>query len=261
MVAPLPPGTLLQLMYLRERLSRIRAGHFVEIGPGGGEITHLLLSIGWTGLAYDADATTVEIINNRFAREIAKGQLATVNGDYLAASVRSDADLIISCMVMEHMDEEQQFAFMVRAARNLRSDGRMIGLVPASPRHWGIEDDIAGHYRRYTRSSLRALISASGWRLSHTAGLTFPVSNALLPLSNVLVHHTEAGKLSLSRSERTMQSGRRNVHFKTQFPPFWGLVLNRFVLYPLHAIQKSCSNSERALVLYFEAEPNPIDRI
>jgi len=34
----LPPGTILQLMYLRERIQRLPVGRFVEIGPGGGEI-------------------------------------------------------------------------------------------------------------------------------------------------------------------------------------------------------------------------------
>jgi len=39
----LPPGTILQLMYLKERLVNIKPGRFVEIGPGSGEISGLLL--------------------------------------------------------------------------------------------------------------------------------------------------------------------------------------------------------------------------
>ena len=45
----LPPGTILQLMYLRERLRNIKPGRFIEIGPGSGEITRLLLELGWAG--------------------------------------------------------------------------------------------------------------------------------------------------------------------------------------------------------------------
>ena len=45
----LPPGTILQLMYLRERLENIKPGRFIEIGPGSGEISGLLLDLGWTG--------------------------------------------------------------------------------------------------------------------------------------------------------------------------------------------------------------------
>ena len=47
----LPPGTILQLMHVRERLTRIKPGVFVEVGPGTGEITALLLEIGWRGTA------------------------------------------------------------------------------------------------------------------------------------------------------------------------------------------------------------------
>ena len=130
----------------------------------------------------------------------------------------------------------------------------MIGMVPASPDHWGIEDDIAGHLRRYTRASVAALAASKGWSLRHIAGLTFPTSNLLLPLSNFLVNRSERSKLSLSALERTKQSGKRNVKFKTHFPPILGLFLNEFTMLPLHLIQKAFGKSERALVLYFELQ-------
>ncbi len=46
----LPPGTILQLMYLRERLRDINPGRFIEIGPGSGEVTSVLLELGWGGI-------------------------------------------------------------------------------------------------------------------------------------------------------------------------------------------------------------------
>jgi len=258
MVAPLAPGTLLQLMYLRERLSEFPVGRFVEIGPGTGEITGLLLGAGWTGKAYDLEPITIGALNKRFAKEVGRGELAVSNENYMFAQTGSDVDLIISSMVMEHMDDSDQLNFMTKAAHELRVGGRMIGLVPASPRHWGIEDEIAGHCRRYTRSTLSALIANAGWKLLHIAGLTFPISNTLLPISNFLVQRKEAGKLAMSPLERTKQSGCRRVPFKTNFPPILGFILNPFVLAPFHALQKLSLKSESALVLYFEAEPNPV---
>ena len=131
----------------------------------------------------------------------------------------------------------------------------MIGFVPASPRHWGIEDDIAGHYRRYTRERLGELMQKAGWTLNYTAGLTYPLSNFLLPLSNYLVNKAEKKKLELSSMERTKLSGRRSVNFKTRFPSMVGLLLNRTVLFPLHLLQKLLASSSQALVLYFETAP------
>jgi hypothetical protein len=49
----LPPGTILQHRYLKERLSRLRPGRFVEVGCGKGFTSRVLLDAGWTGIGYD----------------------------------------------------------------------------------------------------------------------------------------------------------------------------------------------------------------
>lgn len=254
----LPPGTLLQLSYLRERLGALRPGRFIEVGPGAGEITQLLLSLGWTGRSYDLDAVTVRNLEHRFAAEIERGRYFAVQSDYLASpSPDERVDLVISCMVMEHLDECLESAFMRKSLEVLSPTGIMIGLVPASPERWGIEDDIAGHCRRYTRASIERLMQQTGWSLQHLAGLTFPVSNILLPLSNFLVNRSEKAKLNLSAIERTKSSGRRSVKFKTHFPALLGLVLNRWSIWPMHMLQKVFKNSDKALVIYFESRPKP----
>ncbi|MDB4793612.1 class I SAM-dependent methyltransferase [Methylacidiphilales bacterium] len=258
----LPPGTLLQLMYLQDRLKQLSPGRFIEIGPGSGETTNLLLKLGWTGYAFDLEAKTIQALGERFHdAEIAR-RLVPIHANFLTSPPPEKVDLVISCMVMEHMEDEQELAFMHQAARCLNQNGLMIGLVPASPAHWGIEDDIAGHYRRYTREALKGLMQKSDWKLTHTAGLTFPVSNLLFPISNYLVRRAEKYKLTLSHLEKTKLSGRRQVKFKTHFPSLAGILLNKPVLTPLHWLQKKCSKSEHALVIYFEAKINfPVDRL
>jgi SAM-dependent methyltransferase len=256
MVVVLPPGTLLQLAYLEERLRPLEPGRFVEIGPGSGEITSMLLKLGWCGTVYDLETRTIEALVERFQASVAQGRIVAVNANFVTAMPSSEkVDLIISCMVMEHMESSQEREFMDQSARWLNDNGRMIGLVPGSPQHWGIEDDIAGHCRRYTREALGQLMSRTGWKLTHSGGLTFPLSNCLLPLSNFLVRRAEKSKLSLSAEKRTKLSGHRHVRFKTHFPPVLWLLLNPMTIAPLHWLQKLFSASERALVLYFEAKP------
>ncbi|PTY04040.1 class I SAM-dependent methyltransferase [Verrucomicrobia bacterium LW23] len=249
----LPPGTILQLTYLEERLQQIIPGHFIEIGPGSGEITSLLLKQGWTGTVIDYQDTTIEGINNRFPTEIQSGRLKTMIGDYLSASFIQKANLIISCMVIEHLNDTEEQAFMNKASTLLAEHGLMIGLVPSCPAYWGIEDEIAGHYRRYTRDSIQQLTERNGWKLKHLSGLTYPVSNILFPVSNFLVKRSEAHKLKLSKLDQTKLSGQRKVPFKTSFPSVLGLILNKHLLLPLHWLQKACSGSQKAMVLYFEA--------
>ena len=252
----LPPGTLLQLIYLRERLDRLQPGRFIEIGPGSGEITALLLEQGWSGISLDLNEATIASLKQRFRQQVDEGRLVALQQDFNRfESPDPGFDLVISCMVMEHMEDDQEAAFVQQAERCLVPGGLMIGLVPGSPAHWGIEDQIAGHIRRYTRDSLRNLLESNNWRIRHSAGLTVPLSNLLLPLSNFLVKRAEKNKLNLSNLERTKLSGKRRVSFKTHFPSILGLFLNRITLRPFHYLQKALTHSSRALVLYFEAEP------
>lgn len=254
----LPPGTILQLMYLEERLSKLAPRSFIEIGPGSGEISSLLLRLGWEGCSYDLEERTVARLNARFSVEMAQNRYKAVTQDFFAIKDNPECkvDLIISCMVIEHFDKELESKFMRKASQLLHEDGAMIGLVPGSPNHWGIEDDIAGHCRRYTRNDLYALAKNQEWRLNHVAGLTYPISNILLPISNFLVRKAEKSKMSLSNLDKTKASGIRNVKFKTHFPPFLSLLLNRYTLLPLHWLQKFFSSSSGSLILYFEAIPN-----
>lgn len=253
----LPPGTLLQLMYLDERLKRIPPGRFIEIGPGSGEITRRLLNARWSGTVYDLSGETIARLRQRFDDEIASGRLVAIQGDFLEFPLpvqqSKRVDLVISCMVMEHLDDAAERRYIEVAAHHLREMGQLIGLVPASPNHWGIEDDIAGHCRRYTKDALLSLFQVNRWKLVHVAGLTYPVSNLLLPISNILVKRHEESKLGLSSLERTKHSGRRNVQFKTHFPAILKILLNERILLPLYWLQKCFVNSDKALVLYFEA--------
>ena len=253
----LPPGTILQLMYLKERLQTVESGRFLEIGPGSGEITRLLLKLGWEGRSYELEPRTVELLKKRFSHDIFLGRYDAINSDFfdIDYSQYGRVDLIISCMVIEHFSDDLESEFMLHCSYLLGHTGLMIGFVPSSPAHWGIEDEINGHYRRYTRKKLLDLAFKNGWKISHLIGLTYPISNILLPFSNFIVRRAEKSKLTLSYLEKTMASGIRNVRFKTNFPDFFYFLLNEYVLSPFYWLQKAFSSSNDCLVLYFEASP------
>jgi SAM-dependent methyltransferase len=249
-----PPGTILQRLYLRERLRGLPHGRFVEIGVGTGGLSHELLRLDWHGEGWDLSEEAVTRSAETNAVAVAAARYAVRLGDWLEQR-GGEADLIVSSMVVEHLSDEHEARYFERCREVLSETGRAIVLVPASPRHWGIEDEIAGHQRRYTRTGLTARLDELGFRVDHLAGLTFPVSNVLLPVSNALVRRSEGHKRALSEEERTRQSGTRDVAFKTTFPRALGFVLNEWTLYPLHLVQKAARKSERALVLYAEATP------
>ena len=249
-----PPGTILQRLYLRDRIRALSPGTFVEVGVGGGQLSRELLRLGWRGEGWDLSDEAIARAAETNADAVKAGRFAVHAGDWLAKA-DGEADLVVSAMVIEHLADDQEARYFGRCHEVLARGGRAIVLVPASPRHWGIEDEIAGHYRRYTRNGLSERLDDLGFRVEHLAGLTFPVSNLLLPISNVLVRRAESHKRELTLDERTRQSGTRDVAFKTTFPSAARLILNELTLYPLHLLQKATRRSDRALVLYAEATP------
>ena len=257
----LPPGTLLQHMYLRERLQQHSPGQFIEIGPGYGDITALLLSMGWHGIVYELSPESAAHLHTRFAHEIAQKRLTIELGDFVTmVQPAASADLVISSMVIEHLSDDDERAFMIQARNVISSRGIIINMMPAGMQYWGIEDEIAGHFRLYDRARIRNLCDATNFQMTHVAGLTFPVSNMLLPLSNRQVQQYEGRKVQQTMLERTKESGHRAVPFKTSFPAIFGIVLNPIVMLPFHWLQKLTKHSSRCLILYFEATPAQIGR-
>src|SRR6266568_1119534 len=55
----LPPGTILQQMYFKERLRALSCGRFVEVGAGQGVMSKTLLDLGWSGRAYDLNGESL----------------------------------------------------------------------------------------------------------------------------------------------------------------------------------------------------------
>jgi SAM-dependent methyltransferase len=249
-----PPGTILQRLYMRERLRDVVPGRFVEVGVGTGRLSRELIRLGWCGEGWDLSAKAVARTRETNASAIEARRYKVRHGDWLVEAT-GKADLVLSSMVIEHLAEAEEARYFERCQEVLAPGGRAVLFVPASPRHWGIEDEIAGHRRRYTRTNLRARLDALGFQVDHLAGLTYPISNALLPISNVLVRRAEGHKRQLSEETRTRQSGTRSVPFKTNFPRATAFILNERALYPLHVLQKLFRGSDRALVLYAEATP------
>lgn len=253
-----PPGTILQGIYLKERLRRVPPGRFLEVGCGSGWVSSLLLRQGWTGVGIDLNAdglARARATNDAFVRD---GRYRLRHADFLdsdACPDRERFDLIVSCMVVEHLDEAGESAYFRRCRQLLAADGLLITIVPGSPAHWGIEDEIAGHHRRYTRDSLARRLDEESWDVVHLSGLTFPLSNLLLGVSNALVRRAEGHRRSLSMHDRTLASGDRSVFLKTRIPGLFGVVLNEWALLPWHLAQKRSCRHPSCLVLYAESRP------
>ncbi len=85
------------------------------------------------------------------------------SGQLLADDGPGRYDSIVYVNVLEHV--KSQHDELVVAHELARPGGRLAIFVPASPELYAPIDARSGHYRRYTRSSLRAVVEAAGWRV------------------------------------------------------------------------------------------------
>jgi SAM-dependent methyltransferase len=239
-------------MYLRSRLRHLQPGRFVDAGAGEGLLSRLLLDLGWTGSGWDLNEDAIQQARELTAPYISRGRYELHHGDWFEAPPSGAADLVVSSMVLEHLDDASQLRYFDRAAAELTEGGQVVLLVPGSPRHWGIEDEVVGHLRRYTRESLRDLIEGAGWRVQHLVGLNWPISNLLLRVSNKRVSGAESHRLTLDLEGRSVASGFRRVPWKTRFPGVMRVALNEWTMRPFYAAQRAGLRNENALVLYCE---------
>jgi SAM-dependent methyltransferase len=111
-------------------------------------------------------------------------------GDLASLPPHEGLDLILLLDVLEHIHDAR--AVLARAMQMLGRDGRIILTVPAFMALWTSHDDINHHVTRYTRQSLRDLISRTGGR-PHSISYFF--------------HWTVLGKLLVRLRERLRGPG------------------------------------------------------
>ena len=100
---------------------------------------------------------------NRTALEMAKpgkGKLFIYDVLDQEPSLLGRYDAVFLLDVIEHIDDD--LAFLRAALRHLRPGGLVVINVPASMLLFSDYDRVAGHLRRYTSASLKALLRQSG---------------------------------------------------------------------------------------------------
>jgi len=250
------PGSILSMMVLASR-SSIKAGRgrFVELGAGNGDAAAVLLNLGWQGVLYELDYEAAKSLRLRFAEQILTNRLEVMHGNFLDNELDNECvDLVFSSMVLEHLPEHEVNHVLAQSARVLKNQGYFVAFVPGSKRHWGIEDLVAGHFRRYSRRELNSLLLSANLRVRSIFGVTYPISNALFGLSNFLVRRGESQKLAENMKMRTESSGRRDVAWKTSYPTWSKLFLNPVTLSPFFLFQHWFRHHDDCLVLFLEAQ-------
>jgi SAM-dependent methyltransferase len=142
--------------YVRRQVSMYLGRQVLEVGAGHGGTTSVLCGKAperWVCLEPDSS------LADRLIASISAGELPDCCEPKIGTLADLDDDdrfdTILYMDVLEHIDDDR--AELARAADFLRPGGHLIVLAPAHQWLFTPFDAAIGHYRRYTRQTLRAV--------------------------------------------------------------------------------------------------------
>jgi SAM-dependent methyltransferase len=134
----------------------------VEVGCGIGNMTCYFLRAERL-LAFDLLPESVEWVRAKYG---ARPNLAVRQGDlcdpvFITGIADEQFDTVISINMLEHVRDDRKG--LAHAHRLLRDGGSLLLFVPAGSYLYGSLDRALGHYRRYDRRGLEALVKGAGF--------------------------------------------------------------------------------------------------
>jgi len=174
------PGYVLRRQRILATLEPLLRGSLLEVGCGAGALVRDLHAMGFSCTALEMGGE---------AREIARRICADRPGLQIHSEPRPDwtgrFDYVLAFEVLEHIEDDRAAAEQWRSW--LKPDGKLILSVPAHPERWNVSDVWAGHFRRYTRASLHAVLESAGLAVGHFETYGFPLINLIEPVR--ALHH------------------------------------------------------------------------
>lgn len=132
------------------------AGKVLEVGGGIGNFTPELARLSDSIITIEPNAYCHKRLLEA-TRDLSnvKVQHSTVEDFDRQSSEVGPLDTVILMNVLEHLEEDT--AILETLQRKLRPGGRFVILVPSGPWAFGSTDQRLGHFRRYSKTSTRAL--------------------------------------------------------------------------------------------------------
>jgi FkbM family methyltransferase len=143
----------------------------IEVGAGIGTFSEFVLSVPRVErlVAIEPAENTFPHLEARFRAngrvEVRKGYLSD-HRDSLSA------DALVAVNVLEHVPDDS--AFLRDAFASVKQGGHLLLFVPALPAIFGTLDVAFEHHRRYTRTTLRAVIEGAGWKPLRISYMNMP---------------------------------------------------------------------------------------
>lgn len=215
-----------------EILQRVRpAALFLEIGAGELDLSRELLKIFPHGKAIDLSPETRSFYN-KLDVETSSRLIFDVT-DLINLQETNCYDCVISCEVMEHLEDDR--TFLLEISRLLKPRGQVILSVPAHMKFWSIHDEITGHYRRYEKHELVSLLKDAGFENISIIAYGYPFINILRQLRVIYAAKQATQKVQWSKNQQTQCSGINHVSGKFHW---LGLLINPCTVLPFNWLAK-----------------------
>ena len=247
------PGHILQNDSLWQEIKDIPPRKFLDAGCGIGLVSNFLLEQGWQGVGVDLNNEALRVNRQINKKYIKNSRYQCLNEDFNqfnASTINIDKfNLVISSNTIEHLEGSTFDAFLNNMKNHLDLNGTLIIIVPGSQQDWGIEDEVVGHVKRYSFEDMELLGKQFNLKPEVIIGMTFPLSNILLGASNYLVRRNERHKINEDSLKNTINSSIRKNLYKTEFPMWTKLFVNKYVLFPFIVLQRIFKYHPRSLAI------------
>ena len=196
-------------------------GRLLEVGAGLGSVGALLAErFEYVGL--EPDPTSFATARERVGT---RGRVLNSTVEQLESSEMFD--VLCAFEVLEHLEDD--FGALKRWLGHVRPGGWVLVSVPLGRDRFGPQDEFVGHYRRYDKTDLAALLERCGLSEIGLVAYGFPLGNALDSARDVIARRRRSEP---SRHERTGASGRWLQ------PPAWAAAGTRAFTLPFRMIQR-----------------------
>jgi SAM-dependent methyltransferase len=143
------------------------SGAIADIGAGNGYVSLALKRAGFGVIVIEPGLAGAR---NAQSRGLSPVICATLQD---AEVIPQSLDAAGLFDVLEHIEDDEGFLRMVHRA--LRPHGRLYLTVPASRALWSTEDDLGGHYHRYSLKVLNGRVVAAGFAVDYATYLFSPL--------------------------------------------------------------------------------------
>jgi SAM-dependent methyltransferase len=235
------PGFILRRSRILALIDTFPPGHLLEIGCGAG------------GIISDMARKKFKCIGVEISAEARILSKQLIRKQSLNIKIKSKFNLnwknyfsyIFAFEVLEHIKNDAEA--LRHWNKSLKPGGILVMSVPALMSKWGIEDEVVGHFRRYTRKEVINKLKKSGFVLVCIENWGFPLVPLIRPIRK-LKYKNYMGKEILLKGNYSKSSGNKisgiNRGLESYFFPILETTVGRLIMTLFEKIQVLFKNTD-----------------